>query len=85
MASRKDDDSATLVDMRGNIVKKFSYEELRRLIAATDTDGELNSFVRALSLFNLSLTQGMDLHISALRQSGCNLSSAALAPNNPTT
>ena len=46
VASREEDDTSTLRDLKGNIVRNFSYEELGRLIAAPGTTGELNSFVR---------------------------------------
>lgn len=46
VASSEEDDTSTLRDLKGKIVRNFSYEELRRLIAAPGTTGELNSFVR---------------------------------------
>ena len=53
VASREEEDTSTLRDLKGKIVRKFSYEELRRLIAAPGPTGELNSFVRITVVLNL--------------------------------
>lgn len=46
MASTKADDSATVVNASGRIVRNFSYEEIRRLVGKPGKTRELNGFVR---------------------------------------